>query len=96
MSASPELSHYLSQTPSTHRMHLLETLALNKLCRWGVGLVVTVRERRGAFVVLNVVVKSDSNAEHRLKQFIPILRGFFRVKNQKRSAVTDLVVSNGR
>lgn len=75
MSTSPELSHYLSQMPSAHRMHLLETLALNKLSRWGVGWLLH-RDGRGRFVVLNVVVKSDSNAEHRLKQFILILRGF--------------------
>lgn len=78
MSASPELTHYLSQPPSVHRMHLLETLALNKLHRWGVGwLVVTERAGRGGFVVLNVAVKSGSTAEYRLKRFILILRGFF-------------------
>ncbi len=67
MSASPELTHYLSQPPSTHRMHLLETLALNKLCRWGgwlVGCYSKGRKGRGGFAVLNVAVKSDSNAEH--------------------------------
>ncbi|KAK5847923.1 hypothetical protein PBY51_017014 [Eleginops maclovinus] len=65
MSASPERTHYLSLPPSVHRMHLLEGLALNKLRRWG---------SRG-FVVLNVVVKSDSNVENRLKRFIFVPRG---------------------
>lgn len=52
------------------RTHLLETLALNKLRRWGVC------GAGGGFVVLNVVVKGDSNAECRLKRFIRVLRGF--------------------
>lgn len=54
------------------RTHLLETLALNKLRRWGVG----GGGGEGGFVVLNVAVKGDSNAECRLKRFIRILRGF--------------------
>lgn len=39
MSASPKLTHYLPQPPGACRMHLLETLALNKLRRWMVGWV---------------------------------------------------------
>lgn len=38
--------------------------------------VVAVSQGIGGFVALNMVVKSDSNAEHRLKQFILILRRF--------------------
>lgn len=49
----------------------------------GGWLVVALREGRGQFVVLNMVLKSDSNAEHRLKQFILILRGFSGWKTRK-------------
>ncbi|KAK9524178.1 hypothetical protein VZT92_018039 [Zoarces viviparus] len=94
MSASPELTHYLSLPPSVHRMHLLETPALNKLRRWGGGGWQVVRGRAGegggGFVVLNVAVKSDSNVENRLKRFILILRGSLGVKTRKECTVTDL------
>lgn len=43
---------------------------------WLVGCYREGMKGRGGFVVLNVAVKSDSNAEHRLKRFILILRGF--------------------
>lgn len=42
-------------------------------------------------VVLNMEEKSDTNVQHRLKRFIPLLRGFSGRKTpQKRSTVTDL------
>lgn len=58
MSASPKLTHYLPQPPGACRMHLLETLALNKLRRWMVGWVdwgglLWLSQGRGGFIVEN-------------------------------------------
>lgn len=69
--------------------HLLETLALNKLLRrrGGGWLVIT---GRGGCVVLNVVVKSDSNA--RTETVHPYPEGLFGVDGGKKCSVTDLSV----
>ena len=67
MSASPELTHYLSQPPSVAQDAPSGDAGVKQAAQVGA---------RGRLVVLNAAVKSDSNVGNRLKRFIRVLGGY--------------------